>query len=337
VLYVTTRSNREVYTASRPLGQSRAEDGGFYVPFHDPAFTREELEALGGVSFNQRIAQILNLLFQTTLTGWDVDFSVGRKPMKLVPLGHRIVMGELWHNPDWDFQRMEANLANLLQKDHKDPGNWTRIAIRTAVLTACCLELRNSGMERPDIAVVSGDFLWPISAWYLRKWGLSIGNIVICCNENQNLWNLICHGQFRTDSVSVETQLPEADISVPADLERLIHGCGGMAEVERYLDCCRRGGTYFAEDPVLRELQKGNYVSVVSSNRMHDTIPGVLRTHRYLLSAGAALAYAGLLDYRARKGSLAPALVIGEKSPVRDAEQISEILQIPPERLTDYM
>lgn len=336
MLYVTTRNKRDVFTASRTLGRSRAEDGGFYVPFHDPAFTEEELDALGKVTFNERIARMLNLLLQTGLTGWDVDFSVGRKPVKLVPLSHRIIMGEFWHNPDWDFARMEAGLASLLS-DSQEPGNWSRIAIRIAVLAAACMELRNNGMEQPDIAVVSGDFLWPVSAWYLKKWGLPIGNIVICCNENQNLWDLICHGQLRTDAISVETQLPEADVAVPADLERLIYGYGGTAEVERYLDCCRRGGTYFVEEPMLRALQKGTYVSVVSTGRMHDTIPGVLRTHRYLLSPGEALAYAGLLDYRARKGSLAPALVIGEKSPLVDAERIGEILQIPTEKIPDYL
>ena len=337
MLYVTTRSNRDVFTAHRILGQNRAEDGGFYVPFHEPVFTPEDLERLSGVPFNQRIADVLNLLFQTGLTGWDVDFSVGRKPAKLVSLGHRIVVGEFWHNPDWDFRRMEAGLSALLQKDDSEPGSWIRIAVRIAVLVAVILELRGEGILQPDVAVVSGDFLWPISAWYARKWGLPLGNIVICCNENQNLWDLICHGQFRTDSVSLETQVPEADISVPAELERLICGCGGRTEVIRYLDCCRRGVMYFAEDPMLRALQKGNFVSVVSSTRMRDTIPGVLRTHGYMLSAGSALAYAGLLDYRARKGSLAPALVIGEKSPLGDADRIGEILQIPPERLSDYM
>ena len=60
-----------------------------------------------------------------------------------------------------------------------------------------------------DISVVCGNFDLPMSAWYARAWGLPIGNIICCCNENGNLWNLIHHGQFRQDPVSVRTGTPE--------------------------------------------------------------------------------------------------------------------------------
>lgn len=333
MLYVTTRNNRDAFTAQRVLGEGRGADGGFYLPFHAPGFTAEDLDRLNRMPFNQRIAEVLNLLFQTKLTGWDVDFSIGRCPVKLEPLRQRIIMGEFWHNPNWNFHRMESNLAQLLRKDTDEPGNWLRIAVRIAVLFAAFGELHSSGIETADVAVVSGDFLWPISAWYARQWGLPVGNIVICCNENQNLWELICHGQMRTDTLSIPTEIPEADIPVPADLERLIYGCGGIEAVERYLDCCRRGASYCVSEPELSVLRKGQYVSVVSSRRIKDTIPGVLRTHGYLLSPGTALGYAGMLDYRAKKGEFRPVLVVSEKSPLCDARIVADILSITPEEL----
>lgn len=118
-----------------------------------------------------------------------------------------------------------------------------------------------------DISVVCGNFDLPMSAWYARAWGLPIGNIICCCNENGNLWNLIHHGQFRTDMVSTPTGTPEADVTLPAGLERLIYACGGLAEVDIYLDACRRGGMYCPRDSVLSRLGEGLDVSVVSSRR----------------------------------------------------------------------
>ena len=132
--------------------------------------------------------------------------------------------------------------------------------------------------------------------------GLSLihifGNIICCCNENGNLWNLIHHGQFRTDTVSVPTGTPEADVTLPAGLERLIYACGGLAEVDIYLDACRRGGMYCPRDSVLSRLGEGLDVSVVSSRRMISTISGIRGSAGYLLSPYAALAYAGQMCIR---------------------------------------
>ena len=337
MLYVTTRNNRDTYTAQRALMEDRAEDGGFYVPMRHPAYAEAELTSLKGMSFNQRIAEILNRLFQTHLTKWDVDFAVGRNPVKLVPLRHRIVMGEFWHNPDWNYAKMEAGLSRLLRKDDVAPGSWLRISIRAAILASASLELQEDPGERMDVAMVSGEFHWPISAWYARKWGFPIGNIVMCCNENKSLWELVCYGQLKTDAISTPTELPEADISVPEELERLIHGCGSAEETENYLDCCRRGIAYFADANMQSALQDGNFVSVVSSSRIRDIISGAMGTHRYLLPPGPALAYGGLLDYRAKKGSLQTALVLCEHSSGCELERISRMLGTAKENLRKYI
>lgn len=337
MLYVTTRNNRETYTAKRALMEDRAEDGGFYVPLRDPVYSKGDLGRLKAMSYNQRIAVILNRLFQTQLTRWDVDFAIGRSPVKLVSLRHRIVMGEFWHNPDWDYAKMESGLSRLLRKDEEVPGSWLRIAIRIAVLASFSLELCDDGSGNTDIAMLCGDFLWPVSAWYARKWGFPLGNIVMCCNENKSLWELMCYGQLKTDAISIPTELPQADISVPAELERLIYACGGAEETARYLDCCRRGIAYFADADMHAALQEGNFVSVVSSSRIRDIISGAVGTHQYLLSPGPALAYGGLLDYRAKKGSLQTALIICERNAASELQRIAAILGVAADKLHKYI
>ena len=104
MLYVTTRNSRETFTTQRALRENRGPDGGMYLPFRAPCFSQAELDALAEKPFNQRVADILNLLFQTRLSGWDVDFCAGRFPVRLESLSHRIVMTETWHNTQWDFE-----------------------------------------------------------------------------------------------------------------------------------------------------------------------------------------------------------------------------------------
>ena len=330
MLYVSTRNNADTYTAQRVLRDGRAGDGGLFAPFRLPRFSREEILALADKSFNACVAEGLNLLFNTQLTGYDIDLSLGRLPVRLLHLNQRIVIAQCWHNLHWQFSRMAQCLTELVRREQDCialEGSWEEVGVRIAVLVGIFGELIRCGTAAPDkcvdIALVSGDFSGAMAAWYGREMGLPIGNIVCCCNANGNLWNFICHGQLRTDGVAVATCVPEGDVTVPAGLERLIHARGGAEEVCRFADCLHSGKTYYAEDRFLQNLRQGIYVTVSSERRVLETIPTAYATHGCLLSAASALAYAGLQDYRARTGASRTALVMTEKSPRQDKSLVA--------------
>ena len=337
MLYLTTRSSRDAYTAQRALRESRGPDGGMYLPFRGPSFAPEDWKKLAAMPFGQRVAEILNRLFQMRLTCWDVDVCIGRNPVKIEPLGHRTLVAELWHNPGQSYDYLARELAEQLLNESSCQSGWLSIALRIAMLFGIYGQLPGDSSEPVDISVISGDFAAPISAYYARAWGLPIGNIVCCCNENSGLWELLRHGQLRTDTASVPTILPEADVAVPENLERLVYEAGGTDEVERYLEVCRRGGAYAPSDPVLAKMNRGLSVSVVSSSRIGQTISSVYRTHRYVLSPGSALSYAGLMDYRAKAGQARNALILAEKSPVLDSEIAAAALNISRQELIELL
>lgn len=327
MLYITTRNRRDAFTAQRALRESRGPDGGMYLPFHAPAYCAGDWTELMFMPFGQRVAEILNRLFGTRLTCWDVDVCIGRNPVPIAALGHRTLAAELWRNPGLCYDHMARELAAQLLDEPNYKTGWLSIALRIALLFGIFGQLQTG--EPTDISLVSGDFTAPISAYYAKQWGLPIGNIICCCNENSSLWELLCHGQLRTDATSVPTILPEADVAVPENLERLIFEAGGTVEVERYLDICRRGGTYMPGDAVLAKMGKDFRVSVVSSSRIGQTISSVYRTHNYVLSPAAALAYAGLMDARTRPGLTKNALILAEKSPALDGAFTAASLKIP--------
>lgn len=336
MLYVTTRDEQEVYTAYRALHESRSGNGGLYLPFKAPDFSPEELDGLLSNSFHKCVAEVLNLLFPVKLTGVDVEFAIGRKSVLLKSLGRRAIMAESWHNPEGEYAYLENRLTRLMLQEDSAPGNWVRIAIRTAVWFGLFAELRQAGFtEKMDVSVVSGDFAAPISAWYAKQWGLPIGRIICCCNENSALWELFRYGQMRTDTVSVPTATPEADITTPTDLERLIYASGGAIETRRYLEAVRLGRPYRAPEELLKG--QGMYVSVISGQRMMQTIPSVYRTHGHLLSPYGALAYAGLLDYRAIADAPRNGLVLEERSPLRDESTVAEALGVDAKSVKDYL
>ena len=335
MLYATTRSNLDFETANRALCENRAPNGGFYVPFRAPQFSQEEILTLGKQTFNTSVAMVLNRLFNARLTAFDVDFCIGRYSVRLSRMSQRILMGECWHNLDGNVDRIIANLYRLLRTGGSEtdlPGEWAGIAVRIAVVFGLFGELLRTGAadleKKVDVSVVSGDFSAPMALWYAREWGLPIGNIILCCNENGGLWDLFNRGQMRTDLIAVPTSTPEADVALPAGLERLIYECGGTGEVNRFLDACRRGGTYFPGDFLYAKLRKGFHVSVVSQKRILRTIPSVYGTTSCVLSSHTALAYAGLMDYRAGTGESRTALVMAKKSPARDLDTVARSLGI---------
>ncbi len=329
MLYVTTRNYQEAYTTGHVLTNGRGADGGLFVPLHFPNLSNQARKQLCEMPFGQCVAEILNLFFSTKLSGWDVDFSIGRYPVRIEQLSNKIIMAESWHNPDWQYKRLERNLMELLRSQTELPGNWVSVAIRMAVLAGMLSSRELQGAEQVDLVVISGDFTGLISAWYLRKMGLPVGNIICCCNENNQLWDFICNGQLRTDGISHSTIVPEADVILPVNLERLISACGGILETQRYLNCCRTGALYCAPDAMLQELRKGLYVSVASSSRVKTNIPNVYKTHGYLLSPASSLGYSGLMDYRTKTGISRMAMVLCDNSPICDAAAVANALEIP--------
>lgn len=331
MLYKTTRNVQDVVTVQHVLSGHRGDDGGLYLPFHFPEYTEEERKQLCAMSFNQRVAEMLNLFFSTKLTGWDVDFSTGRYPVRLEAFPQRIFLAECWHNPEWRFSRLEQNLLQLAGIQADASESWAKIAVRMAVLAGILGERSDLGDGNVDLVMVSGDFTVPISAWYLRKMGFPVGNIICCCNENNLLWELFCLGQMRTDGIAVQTFVPEADVALPVNLERLIFSCCGREETMRYLSCVSKGAVFSVRDIMLTEMRKGIYVSVVSSDRVETAIPNVYNSYRYLLTPASALAYSGLMDYRSKTGITRPAVVLCDNSPVCAAESIRKAMGITAE------
>ncbi len=318
--YTSTRNSSLTHTARKALSEGRSPDGGFFVPAPGESIGRDLLPYLPGRPFNDTVALVLNRLWDTSFSAHDVRLAVGRTPVRLTALANRILVGECWHNLDETYDRLVKNItAHFCPDASLVSGSWAEISVGIAVLFGIFGELMGKGLaseeRKVDVSLVSADFSLAMAAWYARNWGLPIGNIVCCCNENNALWNLFTHGMLRTDGVSFITPTPRADVCVPLSLERLVYECCGQRETARYVERVRKGESYYPDDAMLQKLRRGMYVSVVSTPRMLDIIPNAFTTHGYLLSPYSALAYGGLLDYRAVTGESRRGLLLAEEAP----------------------
>lgn len=311
MLYITTRDQRDAFTAARPLAQNTASDGGLYVPFRLPEYTLDEIAALREKTFGKTVAEILNVFFSARLTGWDVDFAIGRNPVKLYAMNHRMVIAELWRNPgsvyNYTVQRIYNRLCQgVITAD--EPTLWVKVAVRIAVLFAVFGELMRSGITdvtKPvDLAVSADDFSAPMAAWFARQMGLPIATIVCGCNADSGLWELVRRGEYNTASQAQNVNLSH---------EWLIQATLGCEEVRRYQERCALRRSYTVSEGALSMLNKGLYVAVVGDARITSVMTSVYKTGSYRLSSNAAIAYGALQDQRASTTEGRAALLLADE------------------------
>ncbi len=307
MLYITTRSNKDAFTAHKTLTRDFAHDGGFYVPFQIPTFTYEEITQLKEKSFAQVVSEILNLFFSARISSWDVDCCIGRNPVKIMHMIHRITVAELWHNLGADYAYLTENLYRMICKSETEQKvtDWPKIAIRIATLFGLFGELMRKEIadtDNPiDIAVSADDFSVFMAAWYTREMGLPVNNIICCCQENSPVWDFIRKGMI--------TAFAKDDISA---LERLISGTFDHTQALAYANACCSKRSFCIPAEALPMLNHGLFAAAVSTARIPSVINSVLRTDTYVLNAETAFVYGGLQDYRASTGENRPALLLAD-------------------------
>lgn len=340
MLYVTTRGKNDVYTPARTLQMDRGSDGGFFVPFRMPVFGREELKELASYKPSQNVANMLNLLLGTKITDWEVEMVFGKECFRLNPVGHKLTVAELWHNP---AKRFKASVREICQRLHPDgdiigePTDWLQMSVRIAMVLGIMTDMLRSGQVSVNcpinVALPANDFSQVMAVWYARKMGLPIGDIIIGCNENSGAWDLISRGELDTDMNIVCTNTPDSDFVYPPALERLIHGATDQAEAMNFCWSVEEKDTYRPDDEKWVMIRQGMYASVISKTRLGIVIPSVYRSLDYTMDLYTSLGYAALSDYRSKTGDGTPTLLFSENSPLYNADEIASYMHVTVDEL----
>ena len=330
MLYVTTRNKKETYTVYKTLVAEKALDGGSFYPFKLPTFEPEQIKELANSSFSQILADVLNGFFNAKLTAWDVDFCIGKNPMRLLSMNYRVFLAELWHNPISDYKYITKRIyAQLLGKEPEgESPDWVRTAVRISVLFGVYGQLCAQGYLKagdPIDLTVSGDgFEAPMAAYYARQMGLPV-NVVICVFENDSsIWELIHRGSFGTAIASDAAK---------TGVEKLVSAVLDQEALQGYLTCCEKGRAYAPEEEQLAALSEGFFCAVTGKDRAISVVNSVYRNNSYVMDPATALCYGGLQDYRAATGNSALTLLLSERSAEFALKEIAKVTGMPEDKL----
>ena len=335
MLYVTTRGQRDVFTSHWAM--THEAEHGQLIPMHFPMPTQEEMAQIPRRSFNQNVAWVLELMHRERISAWDVDMALGKHPLDLVELNSRTTAARLWWGADRGFDQFVTRLFRIFSRDPGErPGSWFVLTVRLAVVVGILGRLMAEGLvsseEKIDISVPSMDFQFPMAVWYARRWGLPIGRIICCCNENNAPWVLMNQEEVRMDRPARRTIMSACDQAVPTGLERLIYETLGQHEAERFGTALEQRTRYRLEESQRRMLRREIAVSVISQRRLRFLLPNLFRDGQWM-DPYAAMSYAGLVDHRAHTGDTGRGLILCQEDPVLYARLLSGELGITEELL----
>jgi len=308
MLYLSTRNATDCYTAYRALNEPKSPDGGIFVPFRLPVFTKDDLREIQSHSSCEAIAKVLNLFFGLRLSGWDVECVVGRCPLKPESVNQHLLFAEGWRNPDGDVKYLFTSLYRRMTGKPEvanPPSGWAYIAIEIALLFGFYAAVSNLPDQGLDVAVTTGDFADITAVLFAKHMGLPLNSIICASNENNADWDLITKGEFSANTS-------------PEYLESFLYIRLGAEGVKRYLDACNRNRVYYVEEEQLPVLNENMFAAVVSSKRVESIVSGMYRANGYAIDPHTAVAYGGLQDYRANTGLNRDTLILAKNRPEKE-------------------
>ena len=290
MLYLSTGNKAYSFTAHRVL-RSDAPDGGVFMPMQIPVQSDAAMAEFSRMTFGEAVAAVLNCFFGCSLTGWDVDFAIGRQAVDLVSAGGKIYISECWHNPAGTQEYLTRQLHALMTKGEnvsQPPNLWIETAVNIAVIFGLYGKCRRRHINVLDIAVDAGNLQLLLAVRYAQKMGLPVRKVILGCAEGDGLWDFLSYGEYAAGK-------RERNLS----LEALLWLEFGHEEAAAYLKAVQEKTSYRLHPLLLEQLRRDLFVSVVGEDRVKSVIES---STGYRMEPGAAGAFGALQDYRAKTG-----------------------------------
>ncbi len=215
--------------------------------------------------------------------------------------------------------------------------NWARVMAQTAYYVSAAARVAGGGPV--SFSVPTGNFGNVLAAWYAKRMGLPIQQLIVASNRNDVLTRVMATGALSAEDV-VPSLSPSMDIQVSSNFERLLFEAsdGDSEAVTALLDEFRASG-HSEVDPRWMERIRSEF----DAGRVDDeeTLEEMGRVHReygMLIDPHTAVGLRAGREQRA--GTDVPLIVMGTAHPAKfgDAVRAATGENPPmPDRVGDLM
>lgn len=180
--------------------------------------------------------------------------------------------------------------------------NWGRLLPQIVYYFWAYLQAVAQGKVTPEdkmnVVVPTGNFGNLLAAYYAKRMGLPIGQIISASNQNNVLSDFFTTGVYQSQRAFYQTISPSMDILISSNFERFLYEmCNrNAARIKSWYDASNQGK--FTVDPeTLKRCQATVFAGWTSEEETLQTIAQSYRAYHYLFDPHTAVAMKVYNDY----------------------------------------
>lgn len=209
-----------------------------------------------------------------------------------------------------------------------DGAGWACLAARIVWYFRAYARLLNTeAIEMGDpvnFVVPTGELGSLLAGLLAKRCGLPVGRLICAVNENSSLFSLLQDGVFDGNRPFRRTAAADLDISVPAELERLLFLLYGDGEpVTRRMAELERKGAFRVDEALVQRLRNEGLLAFWCDDaHTFDTMRELWFGRGYLCDPHTGVAMHAYHRYTALTGDKAPTVALSVSSPFRFAAAV---------------
>ena len=181
--------------------------------------------------------------------------------------------------------------------------------------------------EPINVSVPTGNFGNILAAYYAKKIGVPINQLICASNTNNVLTDFFTTGEYNRKRPFYLTTSPSMDILVSSNLERLIYHLSGddAKQTKEWMDALLVDGQYQISSTMLAELAEF-YGAFATEKEVEETITSVFKEELYAIDPHTAVAKSVATKYREEQGDPLKMVVISTASPYKFPRTVVEAI-----------
>lgn len=191
--------------------------------------------------------------------------------------------------------------------------------------------------EALNVSVPTGNFGNILAAYYAKKIGTPIGQLICASNENNVLTDFFQTGVYDRNRPFFVTSSPSMDILISSNLERLVYHLTGnqVDQLNQRMDELRNVGRYEITKEMQAEMADF-YGDFATEEETKEAIQNLAKETDYVIDPHTAVAQSVFKKYVKKTGDKIPTLVVSTASPYKFPRVVVEALTNETSTLTDF-
>lgn len=228
-------------------------------------------------------------------------------------------------------------LKDQLQEKHlifssANSINWGRLLPQVVYYYWAYLQAVEQGKvtsgSKMNVVVPTGNFGNLLAAYYAKRMGLPLGQIISASNKNNVLVDFFSTGEYQSQRDFFQTISPSMDILVSSNFERFLYEMSGRdaQKIQSWYDSSNQG-TFTVDSVTLKQCQDTVYAGWSDEDETLETISRSYKAYQYVFDPHTAVGMKVYEDYLAATNDQTFTVIASTASPFKFSSNVLTALE----------